>query len=422
MKNANRLITSLAILLLGNLVSRAAVEYTVTDLGTLGGSTSSARGINDVGQVTGQASTSENQPSAFLWTPTVPNSTTGTMKNLGMQNGIDSTGMAVNIHGIVTGYALHPGSSIDVQHAFLYDGTVHDLAVSGSFNSYGNGINASGHVSGQMELQQDGGDLPHVNLGFIYNGSLNYFASNGGDCSANGINDSGQTTGWYYSSILSANQHAFIWTPTIPNGTSGTFHDLGTLGGSISEGYGINAQGEVVGDSLTVDTYFHAFMYDGNIHDLGTLGGADSFAYSVNSAGLIVGMSDIQVENEEHAFLYRHDTGMTDLNSLIDPSAGWELQYAFGINSSGEIVGNGLIGGQTHAFLLTPVPEPSSLEIAVLAGSLGLLMRRRFTTGAYTAGRLPLLGTPRTLIVRRSGGSDGVKRPFFLITFRCRFD
>ena len=87
-------------------------------------------------------------------------------------------------------------------------------------------------------------------------------------------------------------------------------------------------------------------------------------------------MSETQVENQEHAFVYTHDTGMTDLNSLIDPSAGWELQYAFGINSSGEIVGNGLIGGQTHAFLLTPVPEPNSLEIAVLAGSLGLLMRR----------------------------------------------
>jgi probable HAF family extracellular repeat protein len=45
---------------------------------------------------------------------------------------------------------------------------------------------------------------------------------------------------------------------------------------------------------------------------------------------------------------------VTDLNGLIDPAAGWTLEAAEGINASGQIVGYGIINGNTHAFLLTP--------------------------------------------------------------------
>ena len=54
------------------------------------------------------------------------------------------------------------------------------------------------------------------------------------------INASGQLT-W-------SNGHAILWTPTTPNGTSGTTTDLGLLGGtSYSFGSAINASGQVVG-------------------------------------------------------------------------------------------------------------------------------------------------------------------------------
>ena len=33
-----------------------------------------------------------------------------------------------------------------------------------------------------------------------------------------------------------SNYSAFLWTPTTPNGDSGTMHDLGTLGGTRSMG------------------------------------------------------------------------------------------------------------------------------------------------------------------------------------------
>ena len=53
--------------------------------------------------------------------------------------------------------------------------------------------------------------------------------------------------------------------------------DLGTLGGAYSDGFGINASGQVTGWSYTTgDAADHAFLYDGTMHDLGTLGGTHS--------------------------------------------------------------------------------------------------------------------------------------------------
>ena len=58
---------------------------------------------------------------------------------------------------------------------------------------------------------------------------------------------------------------------------------------------------------------------------------------------------------ERRAYLWYKGTA-TDLNTVIDLNSGWQLQRAEGINNVGEIVGSGEINGETHAFLLTPVP------------------------------------------------------------------
>ena len=133
-------------------------------------------------------------------------------------------------------------------------------------------------------------------------------------------------------------------------------------------GRAINATGNITGDASTASGADHAFLYDGTMHDLGTLGGTNSFGNSINANGQIVGGSNTDLNAAFHAFLYSSDRGMVDLNSLIDPHLGWVLSSANAINDVGQITGTGLVGGQTHAFLLTPfaaVPEPSAFVLAV---------------------------------------------------------
>ncbi len=64
---------------------------------------------------------------------------------------------------------------------------------------------------------------------------------------------------------------------------------------------------------------------------------------------------------------------MTDLNTLIPPNSGWILTEARGINDAGQITGTGTINGETHAFLLTPVPSDSTPPVITptITGALG---------------------------------------------------
>jgi hypothetical protein len=77
-------------------------------------------------------------------------------------------------------------------------------------------------------------------------------------------------------------------------------------------------------------------------------------------------------------YLIHGDTKYT-LNSLIPPGTGWDLIYAMSINEAGQIVGAGLFNGgsATHAFLLTPVPEPS-VTASLLIFQLISWRRKRF--------------------------------------------
>ena len=88
--------------------------------------------------------------------------------------------------------------------------------------------------------------------------------------------------------------------------------DLGTLGGDFARGRGVNARGDVVGESETAEGVWHAFLVrDGAMEDLGTLGGDNSYAFGINNAGRIVGLAETGAFNGDfgvpvyRAFVFR---------------------------------------------------------------------------------------------------------------------
>src|SRR5215471_13701898 len=86
--------------------SLAGVHFSVTDLGTLPGKTSSeGYDANNAGQVTGVSSNGTGDDSAFLYG-------SGSRKTLGVLPGKSySAGLAVNASGMVAGYSGTPGGA-----------------------------------------------------------------------------------------------------------------------------------------------------------------------------------------------------------------------------------------------------------------------------------------------------------------------
>jgi probable HAF family extracellular repeat protein len=205
-----------------------------------------------------------------------------------------------------------------------------------------------------------------INLGTL-GGSSNQSA-------AFGINGSGQVVGYAPVDDSYQTQHAFLWTPTTPGGTSGSMQDLGSLAGMPGYPSGataVNGSGQVVGwtASSSAGGNLRGFLYGaGTMYDLGTLaaiGGPDtpSEALGLNSSGEVVGFAgDVNdpLSTTSHAWVWvptqpNSASGqMTDLNSLIPAGSGWVLNRATGINDAGQIVGVGVMNDQNHGFLLTP--------------------------------------------------------------------
>jgi hypothetical protein len=82
----------------------------------------------------------------------------------------------------------------------------------------------------------------------------------------------------------------------------------------------------------------------------------------VNDSGLIVGRwyehSSGGANTQLYAFLFDTNTGdFIDLNTLIDPASGWQMDEAVVINNQGQIIGWGTHDGATGYFELV-VPEP----------------------------------------------------------------
>src|SRR2546428_533995 len=246
----------------------------------------------------------------------------GSITDLGNLPGASSAqGFAINDRGQVVGcsylqFCNLASGSRDPQRAFLWDPiTQHltDLSLPSTAPSEAFGINETGQVVGSVNSDGRRAFLwdPSTGTMIIISDPLTPGAE------ATAINGRGQVVG--ASAGADGAAHAFLWTPGAPNGATGTMNDLGSLpGGSASRAFGINDRGQVVGCSyISSSTTFcdlfsgDAFLWTPDVQNgttgtmigLGALpGGSGSAARGINNAGQVVGGSG--VNGAAHAVLW----------------------------------------------------------------------------------------------------------------------
>ena len=365
----------------------AATLYSVLDLGNLSGSSggsSYGTAINDLGQVVGTTTAANGRPQAFRTAPNSPiNPLTDNIDTvvIGLA---DSSSSDINNSGQLVGTYRGRGGQRDIGYRTAPNGPIDNNSfISNRANGgLGNndavpfvlsasGINELGQVVGVGIVQSIQPSVVNYYGGVLVNNpnnSTEQVTQLGAGSEPEDINDVGQIVGTFES-------HAFRTAPN--SAINKATDDLGTLGGLTSRGTDINNLGQVVGSSTTTSGELHAFRTAANqainsaTDDLGTLGGNFSVANSINELGQVVGISSL-ANGTASAFLYEEGT-MFDLNDLIDTTVNLGLFQATGINESGQIVAS----NYSRAYLLTPVPEPTTMFGALAFGAGASFLRKR---------------------------------------------
>ena len=150
---------------------------------------------------------------------------------------------------------------------------------------------------------------------------------------------------------------AFLWEQA-----TGTMF-LGTLGGVLSEAYGINANRDIVGMAYTAENLQHAFLWteSGGMQDLTpdltSPGGATATA--INSSGEVIGYYYPNGASNIVGFIWTEANGM---QTFGNPGT-----MPLAVSDDGTIVGQELTSsGFRHAFSRTP--EGDMVDLGTLGG------------------------------------------------------
>lgn len=326
----------------------AGQAYSIVSFGT-----ASPRAIDNNGNVAGVFETSKKprQTHAFYWTKK------GGLQDLGTLggNGDDSAAFGINTIGQVVGQANSAPGAPDEAFVWSVGGDMVGLGNLGGPSSVANAINASGEVAGQSDLSSGFTD------GFFWTsgGGLQSIGvlQGGQQSGANAINSSGEIAGW---ANVNSNDAAIVWT------SESGLMNLGITAKCGATAFGINNSSEVVGwfNNSTGCTFTsHGFSWTEakGFKDLGVLpGGQYSFAYGLNSSGQIVGIGNTATPSTV-ALLWTTNGVLQDLNTLIPSKSTRTLVSANAINDAGQIVADATAksGKGSYAVLLTPIMNTS---------------------------------------------------------------
>lgn len=320
-----------------------AAPYKIVDLGTLPGTTSSAAtAINKQGQVVGVSYNAGDGSFRYGEYPFSPGfQSTGGGQSFLYQNG------AMSQANPVGGFASdinERGQIVGGDHTSINDLGQYVGANSHNIESYsGTASSSSTHMSTAFGINNQGTVVGA-------NGAFNQF------------------TGYsLFPAVLQDGKITYLYSGPDPASREPAID---------GQAVDVNDKNQALVNVLVSSTGKQSsFLYDiatkGHVDLTNLAGGAGKLGVALNNSGEVVG----------NDFLYDGST-IHKLTDLLTSSAGWSGLNATDINDEGQIVGQGTIDGELHAFLMTPddaqVPEPGAMIAwASIAALAALRLRRR---------------------------------------------
>jgi probable HAF family extracellular repeat protein len=292
------------------------------------------------------------------------------VSNLGSLGGTSSAGVGINNLGLVTGFSNLPGDQSTHATAWLF-GSTFDLGTLGGANSAvvfpvknNRGLIAGVAETGRLDPNGESWSCSaffptathHTCLGVVWAwGHKRALPTLGGNNGfAAGINDLAQVVGWaetaqHDPTCSPQSDQVLQFLPVVWGPAKDQLRTLPLVeGDSSGSAVAINNHDQIVGISGDCDQAVgrfsarHAVMWDhGRLIALGDLGGtAWNTPVAINQRGDVVGFGNVPGgatpgSFHAHAFLWTRSGGMRDLGTL----PGDTLSEALGINDRGQVVG-----------------------------------------------------------------------------------